>query len=222
MLKILVGKRIKSLRVEKGLSQEDLAFKSGLDRTYITYVETAKKNVTIETLYKITKALDISLSDFFDFDESDIEIKQRIKSNLSIKDLKQYEYYSNLDLSAIFECSTQGGMRVSRKNKTVTLISQRSGRINPYDDSLIQKDGTFVYTGMGLKGDQVVKPTNQNGKVAYSLTNGYKIYYFIATEKNKYQYIGEVKLNGEPYFIEELDIEGNIRQVIKFPLILIS
>ena len=47
--------------MEKGLSQEDLAYKSNLDRTYITYVENAKKNVTIETLYKITQALDIKL-----------------------------------------------------------------------------------------------------------------------------------------------------------------
>ena len=70
MIKNDVGKRIKELRVEKGISQEDLALKCGLDRTYITYVENAKKNVTVETLFKITQALDIKLSDFFDMDES--------------------------------------------------------------------------------------------------------------------------------------------------------
>ena len=43
--------------MEKGLSQEDLALKSNLDRTYITYVENAKKNVTVETLFKITVCL---------------------------------------------------------------------------------------------------------------------------------------------------------------------
>ena len=47
MIKEDVGKRIKSLRMSKGISQEDLAYKANLDRTYITYVENAKKNVTI-------------------------------------------------------------------------------------------------------------------------------------------------------------------------------
>ena len=51
----------------KGISQEDLAYKANLDRTYIAYVENAKKNVTIETLYKITQALDISLSDMVQY-----------------------------------------------------------------------------------------------------------------------------------------------------------
>ena len=57
MIKNDVGKRIKDLRIAKGISQEELALKCGLDRTYITYVENAKKNVTIETLHKITQAL---------------------------------------------------------------------------------------------------------------------------------------------------------------------
>lgn len=43
MIKEEVGKRLKEIRMSKGLSQEELALKSNLDRTHITYVENAKK-----------------------------------------------------------------------------------------------------------------------------------------------------------------------------------
>lgn len=222
MIKEDVGKRIKSLRMSKGISQEDLAYKANLDRTYITYVENAKKNVTIETLYKITQALEISLSDFFDIEETNNnEILKKVEFNLSLNDLVVNNTYTNKELSSIFKCSTQGGIRISSKNKTVTLISHSSSKANPYNDSELKDNGSFIYTGMGLKGDQVVKPTNQNGKIAFSKENGYKLYYFIAVDKNKYKFIGEVKLAGEYYYEEEKDYEGNIRKVVKFPLQLI-
>ncbi len=222
MIKEEVGKRIKALRMSKGLSQEDLAYKSNLDRTYITYVENAKKNVTVETLYKITKALDISLSDFFDMDNLvDSEVIKKVDLQLSLNDLVKGNTYNNKELSSIFKCSTQGGIRVSSKNKTATLISHVSTKTNPYKDSDIKDNSSFVYTGMGLIGDQKVKPTNQNGKIAYSKENGYKLYYFVSSEKNKYVFMGEVKLNGDYYFADELDIEGNMRKVVKFPLIIL-
>lgn len=222
MIKEEVGKRIKELRVNKGLSQEELAYKSNLDRTYITYVENAKKNVTVETLYKITQALDISLSNFFDM--SNLNYKDVIKKvdlKLSLKDLVKGNMYTNKEIHLIFNCSTQGGIRINSSNKTATLISHMSSKSNPYNDSIINNDGTFIYTGMGQKGDQVVKLTNQNGKIAFSKDNGYKLYYFIALDKNKYKYIGEVKLNGNYYFEKEKDSLGNLRNVVKFPLSII-
>lgn len=223
MIKEEVGKRIKELRILKELSQEDLAYKSNLDRTYITYVENAKKNVTIETLYKITQALDITLSDFFSMsDSNDKEVIKKVELNLSMNDLIQGNIYSNKELTTIFKCSTQGGIRISTRNKTATLISHETSKTNPYKDSSVNEDGTFVYTGMGQIGDQVVKPTNQNGKIAFSKENGYRLYYFIAVDKNKYKFIGEVKLSDNYYFADEKDSEGNMRKVVKFPLSIIK
>ncbi len=66
-IKEAVGARIKELRNSKGVSQENLAHEAGLDRTYITSVERGKRNISIVNLQKITIALNISLSDFFDF-----------------------------------------------------------------------------------------------------------------------------------------------------------
>ncbi len=62
-----VGNRIRVLRKKEGLSQEKLALKAGLDRTYLAGVESGKRNATITSLEKIVNALDISLKDFFDF-----------------------------------------------------------------------------------------------------------------------------------------------------------
>lgn len=68
MVKKQVGNRIKELRKKLGLSQEEFAFKCELDRTYITSLERGKRNVSLENLDKIAKAFDMSLSEFFDFD----------------------------------------------------------------------------------------------------------------------------------------------------------
>lgn len=55
------GERVRELRLRRGLTQEDLAFKSGLHRTYIGMIERAEKNVTILNLQKLANALDVSL-----------------------------------------------------------------------------------------------------------------------------------------------------------------
>lgn len=62
----IFGKRVKELRLELGLSQEALAFKSGIDRTYMTGVETGKRNVSIMIIERVLNGLDISFADFFD------------------------------------------------------------------------------------------------------------------------------------------------------------
>ena len=60
-----VGKRIKELRQIKTLSQEKLALKAGLDRTYVAGVENGKRNISIINLEKIIHALEINFCDFF-------------------------------------------------------------------------------------------------------------------------------------------------------------
>lgn len=66
-IKRLVGKRVKELRNKLGVSQEELADIANLDRTYITSVECGKRNISIVNIEKLSKALNISLHDFFDF-----------------------------------------------------------------------------------------------------------------------------------------------------------
>lgn len=62
------AERLKKLREAKVLSQEELAFKSDLDRTYINRIEKEKRNPSLKSLYKIATALNISLSELVDID----------------------------------------------------------------------------------------------------------------------------------------------------------
>jgi len=64
-IKLKIGQRIKKLRKGIGLSQESLAYKAEVDRTYVTDVENGRRNVSVEILERLIIALDVSLSDFF-------------------------------------------------------------------------------------------------------------------------------------------------------------
>jgi transcriptional regulator with XRE-family HTH domain len=60
-----VGVRIRELRKEKGISQEELAYRADLHRTYIGMIERAEKNITLINLEKIAKALEVSIPQLF-------------------------------------------------------------------------------------------------------------------------------------------------------------
>lgn len=66
MITDVVGSRIRDLRNAKGLSQEKLALKADLDRTYIAGVESGKRNISIKSLEKIVNALDVSFQELFE------------------------------------------------------------------------------------------------------------------------------------------------------------
>ncbi len=59
------GQKVRAERVRLGLSQEELASRAGVHRTYIGMIERAEKNITLENIEKIAKALKISIADFF-------------------------------------------------------------------------------------------------------------------------------------------------------------
>ncbi|MEZ4959301.1 MAG: helix-turn-helix transcriptional regulator [Saprospiraceae bacterium] len=62
---IQFGEKVRELRKEKGLSQEELAFKADLHRTYIGMIERAEKNITLLNIERLAKALEVNPSIFF-------------------------------------------------------------------------------------------------------------------------------------------------------------
>lgn len=60
-----IGIKIAKRRNLLGISQEDLADKSDLDRTYISGIERGKRNISVFTLKKITEALEVNIKEFF-------------------------------------------------------------------------------------------------------------------------------------------------------------
>ncbi len=56
------GQKVREERLKQSLSQEELADKAGVHRTYIGMIERAEKNITLLNIEKISKALGISIS----------------------------------------------------------------------------------------------------------------------------------------------------------------
>lgn len=62
---IKFGNRVREERMKLRLSQEKLAEKADVHRTYIGMIERAEKNITLESIKKVVDALGLKLSDFF-------------------------------------------------------------------------------------------------------------------------------------------------------------
>lgn len=65
-IKLRFGNKIKELRKIKGLSQERLANMAEIDRTYLPTIEKGERNVSIEIVEKLAKALNVNIKDLFD------------------------------------------------------------------------------------------------------------------------------------------------------------
>ena len=63
-----VGDRLRFFREQKQISTNKLANLAGISQSYVRDIEMGNKNPTIEVLFQLCKALDISLRDFFDDD----------------------------------------------------------------------------------------------------------------------------------------------------------
>jgi transcriptional regulator with XRE-family HTH domain len=60
--------QLKKKRLERGLSQNQLAFEAGLSLSQIARIETARINPTLSTVFILARTLDISLPELFDFE----------------------------------------------------------------------------------------------------------------------------------------------------------
>jgi transcriptional regulator with XRE-family HTH domain len=62
------GERVRQERLKQGLSQESLAAKAGVHRTYIGMIERAEKNITLENIEKVANALKLNINDLLTFE----------------------------------------------------------------------------------------------------------------------------------------------------------
>lgn len=129
-----------------------------------------------------------------------------------ILSLKAGQTLSNAELAELFMCSTQGGMRRSKRTNTLVLISDQT---KLYHDRW--HGNVLHYTGMGKIGDQDILYM-QNRTLFESDTNGVGIHLFEVRTPKEYTYIGRVRLASEPYWETQPDEMGNERKVCIFPL----
>ena len=119
---------------------------------------------------------------------------------------------NNEELTELFKCSTQGGMRRSHKTNTLVLVSNHVKSI--YSDRWYGKK--LHYTGMGSTGDQALD--TQNKTLHESNSNGVEVHLFEVLQLTEYTYQGVVVYNGKGYQENQTDIDGNKRKVWMFPL----
>ncbi len=62
---ICYGQAVRKIRLEQGISQEELADRCGLHRTYISDIELGKRNLSLENIERIAISLNKTLSEFF-------------------------------------------------------------------------------------------------------------------------------------------------------------
>lgn len=120
---------------------------------------------------------------------------------------------TNNELSSVFKCGTQSGMRYSRETKSLVLISDIVESL--YHDRWI--DGVFYYTGTGRVGDQTIA-SGPNRHLYDSNTNGVAVFLFERNKENSYKFIDQMVLAAEPYQETQPDDNKELRSVWVFPL----
>lgn len=99
-ISIKIGNRVKQLRQDKGISQEELALTANLNKSFVGQIERGKKNATVKTIEKICLALNVTLHEFFSFelDEIDIPSDSLIKISALFKNLNDKQISQVVEL----------------------------------------------------------------------------------------------------------------------------
>ncbi len=64
-IELYFGHKVRQIRLKKNISQEELGFRSGLSKNYISDVERGRRNVSLQTIEKIAKGLEVAIKDLF-------------------------------------------------------------------------------------------------------------------------------------------------------------
>jgi len=68
-IRVLFGRRLKQLRRTQGLSQEELAFRADLHRTYVGGIERGERNVSLRNIQRLADALEVDVVALFQFQD---------------------------------------------------------------------------------------------------------------------------------------------------------
>ena len=168
-----ISRKIKELRISKGLDQKTLAQRTGVARSYITLMESGKKTAAVSTLALIADALGVTVGDFFDdaknFHSPRISVSRNVRAQIPAQ--KNPCGYTYLPLAT------------EKKNKIMDTVLVRLEPKSRQKYDFVHKGDEFDYILQGkLKlsyGDEVF--TLEVGDSAY----------FDASVPHKLEVIGE-------------------------------
>ncbi len=129
-----------------------------------------------------------------------------------INDLEIGTKLTNDQMMKVFHVGQSGGIRKSKTTKSICIIIRHHESL--YED---RWDGDILfYTGQGKIGDQKLEKFNLG--LYNAKKDGFKIYLLEGYQDNEYYYMGEMELIEDLSFENQLDGNGNWREVIIFPL----
>lgn len=156
-----IGKKIKNLRLKKGLTQEELGERTDLSKGYISQIERDLSSPSIDTFFSILEVLGCSPKEFFDDNDNEQKVIYREED--------QTEYIDE-DLGY----KIQWLVPESNENdmEPIILYMKPNGQFKKFEPSLSE---TFAYV---LKGRVMVKL----GKQTYYANKGESIYFHASDE----------------------------------------
>ncbi len=66
-----LGKNIRQIRLTKHITQEALSLESSISRSHIAMIEAGKRDITVSALFKISRALNVTMNEIFSFDDTE-------------------------------------------------------------------------------------------------------------------------------------------------------
>lgn len=131
-----------------------------------------------------------------------------------IDDLKMGTILNNKEITEIFRCQYEGGIRKSKKLNLLVLINDP--KYGLYDNRW--EDDILYFTAIGRNGDQSLDQPWQNRDLAHANANDMKLYLFEKQKPSHYEYKGEVEIAGDPFQEKQQDADDEERKVYVFPL----
>ncbi|MDY4920599.1 MAG: helix-turn-helix transcriptional regulator [Phascolarctobacterium sp.] len=81
----LVGNRLKLLRIQKGLGQNEVAKKMGISQAHLSNIEGGRSNITLSNLLKLHDVLEVTMADLFT--DIDVENKKQPSNEVDLEDV---------------------------------------------------------------------------------------------------------------------------------------
>ncbi|KYD11671.1 XRE family transcriptional regulator [Heyndrickxia sporothermodurans] len=154
-----IGKKIKNLRLKKGLTQEELGERTDLSKGYISQIERDLSSPSIETFFDILEVLGCSPKDFFD--------EQELEQKVVYGEEDQTEY---VDEERGYQIQWLVPESNEKEMEPIILTLEEKGEFKEFEPSLSE---TFAYVLTG-------KISVRLGRRVYSARAGEVIYYHAA------------------------------------------
>lgn len=211
----LFGQTLKELRHFRGLSQEELAHASGLDRTYISLLERGKKNPTLKTIWDICHVLEIAPEEVLAKLDSKIHKKEDHCSQIFVREESVEKFQI-----PVFETSVSCGGGESFSYSVEDRVTLEELIVKNPDNTFIVKSAGHSMYPLIMEGDLLVVDSKASVKkgciVLVQINNQFTVKRY--DKKGKKVFLESENPQFDPIIpdeMESLEVCGVITHIIR-------